>query len=259
MRKLLFTTINGILKPFKGKGLSKTKLGKLVYEKLLIPNKPNYVNIEGFKLYIPQGKDLLSDHLLLTKEYEPLETKVIKDIVKEGDVVIDAGANIGYYTILLSKLVGATGKVYAFEPGEECFSLLKKNLRENRCCNVILINKALFNKKGKIKFYIDKEDKGSSSVLKTNGMEVISLRCVSVESTTLDNEIKEPIDFMKIDIEGAELQALQEATTLLCSCKKMVIEAPKERKDFKEIMKLLIVNKYNVERLDVGNILCMKK
>lgn len=254
MKKILFTTINGILKPFKGKGLSHTKIGKFVYDRMFLPNKPNYVMVEGFKLYIHKGADHLSDSLLITKEYEPVETKIIKDIVKEGDVVVDAGANIGYYTILLSKAVGDTGKVYAFEPEEDCFNLLRKNCRENRCYNVVLINKALSDKEENIKFYIDEKDKASSSMLEgTKGTEVI------VNGTTLDKEIIEPVDFMKMDIEGAELRALHGATTLLHSCKKIVIEVPEERKDFKEIEKLLIDNKYKINRLDEGNILCFKK
>ena len=252
MKKILFTTINGMLRPFKGRGLSNTKIGRFVYGKIFVPNKPNYVIVEGFKLYIHEGKDLLSDSLLITKEYEPLETKVIKDIVKEGNIVVDAGANIGYYTILLSKAVGHNGKVYAFEPEKSCFNLLKKNCRENKCYNVILINKALSNKEGEIKFYINEKDKGSSSVIE-NGDAVI------VQSTTLDKEISKPIDFMKIDIEGAELQALQGATTSLRSCSKMVIEIPEDRKDFESIKELLIKNKYKIERLDIGNILCVKK
>lgn len=254
MKGITFKIVSKIIKPFKGKGLSNTKIGKWIYLCLFIPNKPTFVNVEGFKLYIHQGKDLLSDRLLLTKEYEPVETKVIKGLVKEGDIIVDAGANIGYYTILLSRAVGSKGKVYAFEPGKECFDLLRRNVKLNRCYNVVLINKALSNKEGKIKFYINEQDKGSSSMLKDSlGTEVI------VEGTTLDKEVTEPIDFMKMDIEGSELQALQGAITLLGSCKKIVMEAPEEREDFKEIMKLLVANRYRVKRLDVGNTLCTKK
>lgn len=254
MKKILFTTINGMLRPFKGRGLSNTKIGRFVYGKIFVPNKPNYVIVEGFKLYIHEGKDILSDSLLISKEYEPVETKVIKDIVKEEDVVVDAGANIGYYTILLSKIVGARGKVYAFEPEKSCFDLLKQNCRENKCYNVILINKALSNKEGEIKFYINEKDKGLSSIIKT-----LNTTKVIVKTTTLNKEISEPIDFMKIDIEGAELQALQGATTSLRSCNKMVIEIPEDREDFNDIKELLIKNKYKIERLDIGNILCEKK
>lgn len=254
MKKILFATINGMLRPFKGRGLSKTKIGKFVYGKIFVPNKPNSVNVEGFKLYIHEGKDLLSDSMLITKDYEPVETKAIKEIVKKGDVIIDAGANIGYYTILISKIVGPNGRVYAFEPEKSCFELLKKNCRENRCYNVVLINKALSDKEGEINFYIDEKDKASSSVIKN-----IDTNKTIVQTTTLDKEISEPVHFMKMDIEGAELQALKGATTLLQSCKKMIIEVPEDRKDFKDIKELLILNKYKIKRLDEGNILCEKK
>ncbi len=254
MKKIIFTTVNRILKLFKGKGLSKTKIGKLIYAYIFIPNKPNYTEVEGFRLYIHKGEDLLSDRLLLTKEYEPIETKVIKGLVKEGDIVVDAGANIGYYTILLSRAVGSKGKVYAFEPGEECSNILKKNVKENKCKNEVLMNNDLSNKRGDIKFYVNEKNKGSSSLTKSSeGKEV------TVKATTLDQEVKEPIDFMKMDIEGAELPALQGATTLLSSCKKMVLEVLEERKDFEDIKQLLQENRYKINRLDKGNILCSKK
>ena len=253
MRKILFTTVNGMLKPFKGRGLSQTKVGKFVYEKVFVPNKPNYVEVEGFKLYIHKGKDLLSDSLLIEHQYEPLETTIIKELVQEGDIVVDAGANIGYYTVLLSKIVGHKGKVYAFEPDEECFNLLKRNCKENKCYNVVLINKALSEKEGKVKFYVDEKDRASSSILDGSiGQKVI------VQATTLDKEVSEPVALMKMDIEGAELQGLKGGSRLLESCEKMVIEVPEKRKDFQDIKKLLIKSKYEIKRLDEGNILCTK-
>jgi len=256
MKKILFTTVNGMLKPFKGRGLSNTKIGRFVYEKIFVPNKPSYVMVEGFKLYVHKGGDLLSDSLLISKEYEPVETNVIKEIVKEGDVVVDAGANIGYYTLLLSRLVGPKGKVYAFEPGKECFDILKENVIENKAENVVLINKALSDKVEDLKFYINDKDKASSSLLeeaKALGTEVI------VKGTTLDLEVKKPIDFLKMDIEGAELRALIGGPNLLSSCKTMVLEVPEDRKDYSDIKQLLIKNKYKIKRLDEGNILCTKK
>lgn len=256
MRKIIFTTVNGMLKPFKGRGLSKTKIGKFVYEKVFVPNKPTYVEVEGFKLYIHKGEDLLSDSLLISKQYEPVETKVIKNLVKEGDFVVDAGANIGYYTILLSKAVGPYGRVYAFEPGKEYFDLLERNIKENDCKNVVLINKALSDREGIIKFYINEKDKASSSIL--DKMKE-SVKEVTVDGTTLDNEVLEKINFMKMDIEGAELNALIGGSKLLQSCEKMVIEVPEKRKDFEDISQLLTENKYKIERLDEGNILCVKK
>ena len=64
---------------------------------------------------------------------------------------------------------------------------------------------------------------------------------------------------MKMDIEGAELNGLIGGTTLLQNCKKMVIEVPEKRNDFQDIKQLLLENKYKIERIDEGNILCTKK
>ena len=77
-------------------------------------------------------------------------------------------------------------KVYAFEPNEECFALLKKNVEENDCKNVNLIKKALSDKDGELSFYANEKDKASSSLLKETkelGTEV------KVKGTTLDQEI----------------------------------------------------------------------
>ena len=83
--------------------------------------------------------------------YEPFITAFVKDMIKEGDIVIDIGAHIGYYTLLFSKLVGKTGKVFAFEAHPDNFTLLKQNVETNGYTNVVVENKAVSNYNGKIK------------------------------------------------------------------------------------------------------------
>jgi FkbM family methyltransferase len=97
------------------------------------------------------------------------ETKFLKKIIKKGDTVIDVGANIGYYTLLFSKLVGKEGKIYAYEPLPENFKLLKKNIFINKYKNIVLINRALSNKEKNAKLYIDQDDLGACS-LHTEGV-----------------------------------------------------------------------------------------
>ena len=58
-------------------------------------------------------------------QYEPCQTQLIKDNLREGEVFIDLGANIGYFTLIASKIVGPKGHVYAFEPNPVIFSILK--------------------------------------------------------------------------------------------------------------------------------------
>ena len=85
--------------------------------------------------------------------YEPCETEFVMNEIKKGDVVLDIGANIGYYTLIFARLVGEEGKVFAFEPDPENFALLKKNVEINGYHNVVLVQKAISNKTGKIRLF----------------------------------------------------------------------------------------------------------
>ena len=74
---------------------------------------------------------------------DPLETQLVQELVRSGDTVIDIGANVGYYTLLFSELVGETGRVIAFEPDPNNFALLERNVLGNGCRNVTLVPKAV--------------------------------------------------------------------------------------------------------------------
>ena len=124
--------------------------------------------------------------------------------LKEGDIVIDAGAYEGEFTILASKMVGNTGKEIAIEPTKEGYSKLSRNIALNNLTNVILLKIALWNKNGKLKF---SNQFGASHIANEGGEEV--------ETETLDGIIKKMkiknVDFLKADIEGAEIEMLDGA------------------------------------------------
>ena len=69
--------------------------------------------------------------LALNGEYEPVETKLILELVKPGAAILDIGANIGYYSLLFAKLIGPSVQVYAFEPDPYSYDLLQQNILEN--------------------------------------------------------------------------------------------------------------------------------
>ena len=132
--------------------------------------------------------------------YEPIETEIVKSNVKKNDIVIDVGANIGYYTLLMAKNEAI---VFSYEPEPQNFELLKKNVILNDfSSNVKLYNKAVSNFNGNSKLALAAHTTGQHK-LGTNrfGNETIDVEVIKLE---LDK-----IDFAKIDVEGDELHVLQ--------------------------------------------------
>lgn len=130
--------------------------------------------------------------------------------IKAGMVIVDAGAHIGTFTILLSKIVGEKGKVIAIEPERNSFLQLTKNLEINRIKNVIPINIGLSDFNGYKDFFVDKES-ACSSFISNPDQQIVDKTNVKVKS--LDSLLQEinidKIDFLKIDTEGAELEILK--------------------------------------------------
>ena len=119
-------------KIFGGKGLSKYSLIKRWKYYGLNNFRAEYANVQGSLMHLDKFDE--SD-LSINGIYEPLETEIIKEKIQNGDIVIDIGASIGYFTLLLAKLVGTTGKVFAFEPEPSNFSLLNENIKLNKYNN----------------------------------------------------------------------------------------------------------------------------
>lgn len=141
--------------------------------------------------------------------YEPEETALIKQLIRPDWTCLDIGAHIGYFTLLLSKY----GKwVETFEPEESNFRLLLKNLSLNKTSNVLQHKKAVTELSGAIiNLYLSGDNSGMHRVYPskwcTEGRQ-------QIETITID-EVVDKADFIKIDIEGAEIDALQGMSRLL--------------------------------------------
>ena len=149
----------------------------------------------------------LDKQVLFTKELKP------------EMVVYDIGANVGYYTLLASTLVTNEGKVYSFEPFPENVAYLNKHLELNKISNVSVIEKAISNQNGKLKFEIGE----NNSVGK-----ISDTGTIVVETISIDDFIKQGYpkpDVIKMDIEGAEYVALTGAHHLLKSNKPIIFLA----------------------------------
>ncbi|MGI9009595.1 MAG: FkbM family methyltransferase [Nitrososphaeraceae archaeon] len=149
---------------------------------------------------------------------------------KEGDIVIDIGAHIGPYTIIASKRVGPNGKVISIEADPDNFDILNRNINLNKLINVIAVNYAVYSKEETIKLYLPSGEEHSSY---TKYNTVMSDRAqgetkfVQVQANTLDyilqkNGIKpENVNWIKIDVEGAEFEVLKGARDVLSNSSKV--------------------------------------
>lgn len=163
----------------------------------------------GLELEI-DSSDRSMNASLLNGTYEEDELKFLKSTLQPGWIVLDVGANIGIYSALASKLVGPKGKIFAFEPLKELHQILEKNLAKNQCLNVTLIKKAVGETSGQTVIYVDQNRGSSSTLVETS--RPFEVPRISLNEFCQENQIKP--NFIKIDIEGAELSALRGANRL---------------------------------------------
>ena len=214
VQNLLFRVFKKAIRPLVGYGLSGIRplgwLYKLIARNL-IPAGERIVEINGYKMQvrIERGRDIdgISQHLIFEHEYEPLMTRVFKQVVKEGMKVVDIGANIGYYSLLASKLVGNNGVVYAFEPETENYAGLLANRAINNMPNIIGIKKAVSDGNGTAELIVSAYESGAHSLVDCRGK---VKEKVMVETVTLDSLFPSGgIDVIKSDTEGNEMAVLQ--------------------------------------------------
>lgn len=147
-------------------------------------------------------------------EYERAVTRLVTSLVKPGDTCLDIGANIGWYTTLLARVVGGAGAVHAFEPVPDVFARLVENWRLNDApSNVHLNASALGTSAGTAELHVFAGlPEGHSSISTLGRADYATVPC---PMTTLDAYLHENgvgrVDFIKMDVEGAELQCLEGA------------------------------------------------
>jgi len=184
-----------------------------------------YYLLYGIRLkFLPDGNCLVSYHgteMTIQRESVNILWEVFRDQVyeqfyspKKGDTVIDIGANVGAFTVRAAKLVGDKGMVIAIEPEPRNLVLLQQNIKQNNLNNVKIVKKAIWDKPTKIRLYLSEFSGGHS--IKENAT---AKNYIEVEADCLDNIISElelnHIDFIKLDVEGAELEALKGAEKTL--------------------------------------------
>lgn len=152
--------------------------------------------------------------------YEHRETNWIRARVRPDWVFFDVGANFGYYSLLVSHFSGREAEVYAFEPFAPNYRLLNRNKSLNGLDRLRTFKLALSGEDGEVEFLLPKGDNlGHGRILADASLATPERVVERVESTTLDSFVRkngvERIDFVKVDIEGAEMLFLAGARETL--------------------------------------------
>jgi FkbM family methyltransferase len=153
-----------------------------------------------------------SDHGCWLGSYEYGKQKMFAQAIRSGQVVYDLGANVGFYSLLASALVGPTGRVFAFEPDPANVRVLRRHLELNQISNCTVIESAISNSAGYADFAFG--DSRSTGRLDQRSSDGLRVRTVALDELLRSGELPAP-DIMKCDIEGGEHRALLGACEIL--------------------------------------------
>lgn len=163
----------------------------------------NEANVGPFRFRFDPRDRVIAKKLVLYGGYEQNELQILCSSIRPGDQVLDVGANIGIYSVHLSRAVGPTGRVVAVEPDPENVALLRENLEKNGCHNVTVVPSALADKPGEMSLFQDPHNRGHHSLVDLEGSKQIIPVSVERGETVLKGLGFRP-RVAKIDVEGAE-------------------------------------------------------
>lgn len=177
--------------------------------------------------------------------YENRKQQKMRTILKKGGVFYDIGANVGFYTLFGSSLVGPEGKVYAFEPLPRNLKYLYCHLNLNKITNVKVFECAVSNQTGQAFF----DESVEPSMGKISSIGKILVNMISLDELYNEGKIIAP-DSMKIDVEGAEYWVLTGALRILKNSHPIIFLATHGKKEHQDCCNFLIELGYHVESID---------
>jgi FkbM family methyltransferase len=149
------------------------------------------------------------------------DLKIVRQIVKSGEYVVDIGSNIGIYTAFLSGLVGEEGRVFSIEPVTFTFDFLRNNVKKTKKGNVVLLNYAISQSDGELLMEIPKYTTGGENYYQARICQKYSKSPHAVEAVqarrldSLLGGVEKKISFVKCDVEGHELECIGGASGII--------------------------------------------
>ena len=170
----------------------------------------------GFRIWVNLA-DLAVSWAIMQGQYEPAEVAFVRQHVRDGDSVLDIGTNIGFFSLLLSKLTGPTGRVIGFEPLSFLYEAAIKSVEENQFVQCSIHNVALASQHGSAQLiYAPGSTNWGGAFLSFDGVGLPKHASVSVPVAPLTDFVSDlAARFVKIDVEGAEHVVLSAAQDYL--------------------------------------------
>jgi FkbM family methyltransferase len=220
LKNMLATLLRHTRDSLQSTGIGEWPPVRYVYNKLIKNLKDTNTDavfmILGHKMYLDKHDNL---NLSVVGRHEKLITELVQEHIKPGAIVVDIGANIGYYTLLFARSAGPTGHVYAFEPDPENFALLAKNIALNGYTNVTLEQKAVAEATGTLRLYLA-DNVGDHRAYDSGD----NRQFLEIPAITLDEYLQDrPVSFIKMDIQGFEHTALKGMLQTLAANKPLTL------------------------------------
>lgn len=234
------------------------------WEYLFLDKAQEFDWILGLKLYIYPRNEVFRS-LYVRGTYDPNTLVAIKNLINKGDVVLDIGANFGHTSLVMSRIVGNTGKVIALEPSSRDFNRLVDNISLNGLGEIIIPYKiAISDTENTVKLRIAPEERSALNTLGSNFSfkGIVNANVEEILATTIDKFIEDQgidqfdrVDFIKLDIEGSGLKALSGAKNIIAKYRPIIMLGINKsalslcNSDFSDLLTTLYELRYRIYKL----------
>jgi FkbM family methyltransferase len=188
-------------------GIRLVKSGAALMNRVPLPFARLPVTVRGNRMYAHTLDRYVALWLWKLGWMESSESRLLAQLCRPGMSVVDVGANVGFYTLLFAERAGAEGTVWAFEPDPNNFATLQRNVTTNKCANVITVNSAVGAVSGGGTLYRSGSHSGDHRTYASDD----ARKRISIKTVALDDFFQpgQPVDLVKMDIQGAEGMALR--------------------------------------------------
>ena len=227
---------------------------------------PIKIRVGSLFLFLNPNDPVVSGALFFNV-YEKSESKFIKSICFKGMKALDIGANIGYYSTLISQVAGENGLILALEPDPESYKYLDKTINSFKIRNVLPLPIAASDIKQKLPLFISKDNRGDNRLYQNDQLrEEIEVDCLTIDELLEINNLK-TVDFIKIDVQGYEPKVFKGMKKVIKNSEKLILltefwpkgifQAGENPKDFLRMLRKMEFQLFELK--SNGSLILLKK